>query len=109
MSAIEKVTERTVVDETVVGHRCDICGKVVSAHEELPYHKRPGADTKYYDCSLQHGDWANDSYESRECLDVCEECFETFLSRMREYLDGHPRTAKVTIERKVGRAEPDKL
>lgn len=109
MSAIEKVVERTVVEETTVGHRCDICGRVVSAHEELPYHKRPGSDTRFYCCEWSHGDWGNDSYESREGFDVCEECFGGFLSRMKEYVAKHPRTAKVTIECEVGRVESDKL
>lgn len=56
------------VDKSIV---CDGCGVMLHDYEIKVF---SGEQTSYYSVSTHHYDWGNDSCDSLERFDYCEEC-----------------------------------
>lgn len=68
----------TVVEKTCV---CDICNKVVWKKNLLPDAKHNYSNTVgYYEITIGHHDWGNDSVDSIEHHQVCEKCLNSFVA-----------------------------
>lgn len=81
------------IKRTVSGVKCDICGKIV------PAGKYGQKDSMYYKVTTGHHDWGNDSVDSIEHMDVCQECVLPFIG---DYLwDNSETTLYCDIERNV--------
>ena len=63
MSNIINTKKITVIQECVVGKKCDICGKEIPPSGEQVY--------DYYEVTTHHNDWGNDSVDSYEHFDAC--------------------------------------
>lgn len=84
------------VTKTCIAVECDIC------HKTIPVKKRNYTDRsgRYFEITTGHNDWGNDSIESIETRDVCDECAPQFIY---EYLDGiaYSNTAYMKVKNKI--------
>lgn len=73
-----KEVTKVVMDDVIVGRRCDICNKdIKKIHDNRNYN--------YFVIHTYHSDWGNDSIDSHEYYDACcPECVMTFARRYVE-------------------------
>lgn len=61
-----KITEKITEIKSIVGIKCDICGKEITG--------------KFWNLTTHHHDWGNDSIESYRDFDLCSrECINKAL------------------------------
>lgn len=101
MSEITRKTQKTVVDEKLIGIRCDICGKEIEhSDKRLGYRDKSLRAVRYAECYHNHYDWGNDSCESYDYSDVCLGCLGKWLDGEEKYLaennTGHISVTMVT-------------
>lgn len=81
---IKKVQEVEVVDKALV--TCDVCKKQFADLQN-------DENVHYYSVLIGHDDWGNDSFESREYLDICSNAclckeFNDFVNKTGRYEPG---------------------
>jgi hypothetical protein len=83
-----KITEsKQVIQETTTGYTCDVCGVSITGY--LP--------NTWHSFSHQHGDWGNDSHESRESFHVCSVgCFAHQLGKSLYEMKNNKNSAKIS-------------
>lgn len=75
---------------------CDVCGKLLWDHTYRPKIKGiKDQDVMYYEVSMSHNDWGNDSVESIETYDVCPDCLTTICQK---YLENPSMTKEFSVE-----------
>lgn len=79
------------ITRTVTGLECDVCHKVI------PVDRKYGSQ-RYFEITTGHSDWGNDSVDSYETLDVCEDCAPKYIA---EYLRDCSDTAHLRVESEV--------
>ena len=79
----ETTKKVTKITRKVTGIKCDICKKIIPVDE---YDK-----SMYFDVTTGHNDWGNDSWESREHMDICPDCITKFVT---EYLQDAAGTSR---------------
>lgn len=86
MAKITKKMETVVVDERLIGVRCDECGEVIEPYEvrKVPEIEQPKR-VRYAKCKRGHHDWGNDSGDSIDKFDICENCLGRWLYDQRLY------------------------
>jgi len=73
MSDMINAKKIVIVQDCVVGKKCDICGKEIPP-TVIP-HKYGDPVYDYYEITTHHNDWGNDSIDSYEHFDACSpEC-----------------------------------
>lgn len=84
---VQTVQTKVVVSKTCT---CDRCNKIIF-HETMntPHtHKydyfKP---IQYYKVTTGHNDWGNDSIDSVENLDICEDCLDYFFMEYHEKMN----------------------
>ena len=87
----DEVATLTCVKRTVVGIRCDICGKEIRADD---------ADGKYYDVTTGNIGWPNSSCN----YDICPDCIAEFTTG---YLNAQKDKTYIRIYTKVPRPTVD--
>lgn len=55
--------------------KCDVCGRTI-----IPGVGYRTAGNRYFEVTIGHRDWGNDSHESIKHLDVCPECISDYVS-----------------------------
>lgn len=97
----EVVTTAYKVTKTVTGIECDICKRFIKAK------KYPDDTEKYYIVTTGHRDWGNDSCDSINMKDVCQDCIVNFTS---DYLSKtHSDTAYIEIETELAEVEKETI
>ena len=88
------------VTRAATGVKCDVCGKVIPVI--FGWHR--GHDDRYYEIVTGHHDWGNDSFESVETRDVCQECAPKFI---KDYMAGclGSNTAYIEIRNRTAYAK----
>lgn len=74
----------------VVGIRCDRCGDDIKESEV------------YYNVVTHHNDWGNDSIDSYENFDLCNDCYLSFIG---EYFKEAIGTEELNISREINMLE----
>ena len=99
MSNIINTKKVTVIQECVVGKKCDICGKEIPP-AVIPFrYGEPGYD--YYEVTMHHHDWGNDSVDSYEYFDACSpDCAYKLWERYIHYSTGVKNTMCIEVEHK---------
>lgn len=95
------------VTKTVTGIECDVCHNVVPVKS----YRDNGMSNRYFEITTGHSDWGNDSIDSYETLDVCEECTPKYVSdylrdcsdtahlrKVSEVVDRPPKEGEITRE-----------
>lgn len=99
---IEEVTETiSRKKEIPISLICDKCKKEILNEED---YKEPSknfilVNKVYYYITTHHNDWGNDSVDSYEYSDICEDCLVDFV---KEYFKSANGTEQCEIER-IGR------
>ena len=80
----------------ILGITCDVCERElrfpdVRTHSCVPF-------IKYFEVVTSHQDWGNDSCESVEHYDICQDCIAEFTA---DYLADCSDTASIDIEAAV--------
>lgn len=82
------------IDEVEVGIKCDRCKKIIKNEDD--YNRKYLQGKHYYEVTTHHHDWGNDSIDSYEDYDFCnEKCLFEFL---KEYYNGKQGTFCCDIE-----------
>ena len=85
----KEVIQETVVDEELY---CDFCGKLIGKRSDKKY-------SYYYELFTGHHEWGNDSVDSFEHQDCCEECItDQFVKYLSETVNEYP-TAFFNVDR----------
>lgn len=74
----------------VVGIRCDRCGDNIKESEV------------YYNVVTHHNDWGNDSIDSYENFDLCNDCYLPFTENYFKKATG---TEEINISREINMLE----
>ena len=69
MSDILNTKKIVVIQDCVVGKKCDVCGKEIQPTTIPRKYGEPIHD--YYEITTHHNDWGNDSVDSYEHFDAC--------------------------------------
>jgi hypothetical protein len=100
-----KITERkevthTIIEEVIVGRKCDICGKTINCVDRL-------GNYNFFTIHTWHNDWGNDSCESHEYLDACSpECVMKFTEEyIRKSFEQVYNSKQIEIEHVRGVGE----
>ncbi len=87
----KKITE---INRVEVGIKCDNCKKIIK--NENDYKRTYLQQKHYYEVTTHHHGWGNDSIESYEYYDFCnEKCLFEFL---KKYYNGSEGTLCCEIE-----------
>lgn len=85
---IEKKVVREVEDIVESQTICDGCGKVIFAFKPHVKRYRQGNLISWYKVFRGHNDWGNDSIDSFEHEDYCNDCidkaFEDYIERSKD-------------------------
>ena len=91
---IEEMKEITkkIVEKTIVGRKCDICGKEIKPNARNNQYN-------YFALHTWHNDWGNDSCESHEYMDACSpECVKKFTDEyIKDAFENFANTHEITV------------
>jgi hypothetical protein len=82
MSRIEESKKVVRYDTTETGIVCDKCEKEYK-YKETGIYREHKNEKKFYEVTIGHRDWGNDSCDSIEYLDFCcYDCLQNFLKNI---------------------------
>ena len=94
MSKIYGEKQETVIRKIkrkVTGIQCDCCKKVITADVEYL------SESKYYNVTTGHNDWARDSVDSIKNCHVCPDCIGKFVTDYLNDPEGYD-SAYINVE-----------
>ena len=95
MSDVYRDMKQIVINEVVVGKKCDVCFKdIPPTSREFPRTSHP-----YFDITTHHHDWGNDSVDSFEYFHACSpKCALKFVDEyLNDDFEGH-HSREIEIE-----------